>query len=148
MKSNKFYKGNILELEKIEFLQSKEENTGKENKEKNTDETNSDSKLTLKDFCNLIQLLFLFIEHSNWYLFSLSVTPHAKKASFIAFTSLTLSFLSGTITIVSFVTDIFTRTGSALSEKNSSILMSIAQIVANLVFLNIVERVNRRVNTK
>lgn len=44
-----------------------------------------------------------------------------------------------------YVTDIFYRSGSSLSEKNSSILVSITQIIANLVFLNIVERVNRKV---
>lgn len=73
-------------------------------------------------------------------------TPHAKRAFFIACTSLFLSFCSGTLVIVSYVTDIFNRTGSSLSEKDSSILISITQIVANLVLLNIVERFNRRVS--
>lgn len=73
------------------------------------------------------------------------MTPHAKRAFFISFTSLALSFLSGTLTILAYVTDIFTRTGSSLTEKNSSLLVSITQIIANLVMLNIVERFNRRV---
>lgn len=80
--------------------------------------------------------------------FFFTVTPQAKKAFFIAFTSLTLSFLSGTITIVSYVTDIFIKTGSSFSAKNSSLLVSITQITANLVLLNIVERINRRVGVK
>lgn len=82
------------------------------------------------------------IEHFRF----VTVTPQAKKAFFIAFTSLTLSFLSGTITIVSYVTDIFIKTGSSFSAKNSSLLVSITQITANLVLLNIVERINRRVS--
>lgn len=43
------------------------------------------------------------------------------------------------------MTDIFTKTGSSLSAKNSSLLVSITQIIANLVLLNIIERINRRV---
>lgn len=56
-----------------------------------------------------------------------------------------MSFFSGAFVILSYVTDIFTKTGSALSEKNSSILISITQIIANIMLLNIVERINRKV---
>lgn len=73
------------------------------------------------------------------------VSPHAKKSLFISFMVLTLNFSSCTIVILSYVTDIFTKTGSSLSPKSSSLLISITQITANLVLLNIVERVNRRV---
>lgn len=72
-------------------------------------------------------------------------TPHAKNAFFISFTSLTLSFLTGAFTIVGFATYIFKETGSSLSEKDSSILVSITLLTGNLIFLNIVERINRRV---
>lgn len=57
-----------------------------------------------------------------------------------------VSFLSGAFTIAGFVTYIFKETGSSLSEKDSSILISITLLTGNLVFLNIVERVNRRVD--
>lgn len=77
--------------------------------------------------------------------FAFTVTPQAKKAFFIAFTAFTLSFLSGTMTIVSYVTDIFVKTGSSFSAKNSSLFIAIIQISANLVVLAIVERINRRV---
>lgn len=63
----------------------------------------------------------------------------------IAFISLVLSFLSGNITISSFVTAIFAETGSTLSEANSSILIVAVQIFANLLVLNIVDRIDRRV---
>lgn len=53
--------------------------------------------------------------------------------------------MSGAFVILSYVTDIFTKTGSSLSANNSSILISVTQIIANLWFLNIVERFNRRV---
>lgn len=72
------------------------------------------------------------------------VKPQAKRAIFISFTALTLNCASGTLLILSYVTDIFTKTGSSLSTNNSSLLISIIQIVANLIFLNIVERVNRK----
>lgn len=52
--------------------------------------------------------------------------------------------LSGTLLIASFITSIFNETGSILSEKNSSILIAIIQLIANAVFLLIVEQFNRR----
>ncbi|XP_055296383.1 facilitated trehalose transporter Tret1-like [Sitodiplosis mosellana] len=123
MKSRKFYKGSIAALEKVDFIQvpnDDELENGKLNDV--TDESKTNSKLTLQDF----------------------LTPQAKKAFFIAFTAFTLSFLSGTMTIVSYVTDIFVKTGSSFSAKNSSLFIAIIQISANLVLLNFVERVNRR----
>lgn len=93
----------------------------------------------------LIRLLFVIKQLIQY---CLTVTPHAKRAFFISFVSLSLSLLSCTLVIISYVTDIFNRTGSSLSEKNSSILISITQIIANLVLLNIVERINRRVIIK
>lgn len=64
---------------------------------------------------------------------------------FIAFSLYTLCLASGSLTILSYVTDIFTKTGSSLSPKNASLLVSVTQIIGNLVFLNIVERFNRKV---
>lgn len=97
----------------------------------------------LKTSVNPIEFLECFLLKSifSTYLGS----PHARRAFFIAFTSIMLSFLTGIIILMGYVTDIFYRSGSSLTEKNSSILVSITQIIANLVLLNIVERVNRKV---
>lgn len=75
-----------------------------------------------------------------------SVTRHVIKAFLISFISLTLSFASCTLVILGYLIDIFTKTGSSLSAKDSSLLISITQILANLVLLNILERINRRVS--
>lgn len=72
-------------------------------------------------------------------------TPHAKKSLFISFTMIMLAYLTGTVTILNYITYIFKQTGSALTEKHSSVLVSITQLTGNLVFMNIVERFNRRV---
>lgn len=74
-----------------------------------------------------------------------TVTPHAKKAFLFSIAFIVLGFLSGAFVILSYVTDIFVKTGSSLTPNNSSILISVTQIIANLCFLNIVERFNRRV---
>lgn len=97
----------------------------------------------LKTFVNPIEFrkCFLLKKIVKTFLGS----PHARRAFFIAFTGIVLSFLTGIIILMGYVTDIFYRSGSSLSEKNSSILVSITQIIANLVLLNIVERVNRKV---
>lgn len=77
--------------------------------------------------------------------FTILGTPHAKKAFFISFLSLMLSFFCGTIVMIAYVTTIFSKTGSSLSEKTSSLLIAVTTLVANFVFLNIVERFNRMV---
>lgn len=106
-------------------------------------EDDDDSKLSLKDFCQLSLCIFEpFLHNINHFLL---VTPQAKRAIFISFMALTLNFASGTVVILSYVTEIFTKSGSSLSTKNSSLLVSITQITANVIFLLIVERINRRV---
>lgn len=72
-------------------------------------------------------------------------SKHARKAFFISFTSMFLSIVCGTLLILSYVTDIFSKTGSPLSANTSSLLISVTLVVGNIVFLNIVERFNRKV---
>lgn len=74
------------------------------------------------------------------------MTPQAKRAAFISFTSLFLSFICGVLVILSYVTAIFVETGSTLSAKASSFLISFTQLAANVIFLNIVDRFDRRVS--
>lgn len=99
-------------------------------------------------------------------------TRHAKTSLFISFSMVALAYLTGTVTILSYITVIFEQTGSALSEKHSSILVIVTQVwivihsencsthtqtytnsfkyyisfqlTGNLVFMNIVERFNRK----
>lgn len=52
--------------------------------------------------------------------------------------------MTGTVTILNYITVIFQETGSALTEKHSSVLVSVTQLAGNLVFMNIVERFNRK----
>ncbi|XP_055306806.1 facilitated trehalose transporter Tret1-like, partial [Sitodiplosis mosellana] len=119
IKAHKFYKGSIVALEQAEYLQKlNEENVEREN----DNEIKSNPKLCLRDF----------------------LTPQAKRAYFIAFTGFVLNYCSGTILILSYVTDIFTKTGSSLSPKQSSILISVTQITTNIIFVNLVDRFNRR----
>ncbi|XP_031623102.1 uncharacterized protein LOC116340647 [Contarinia nasturtii] len=122
IKSHRFYKGSLNELEQAKFLKQKDDKFESGSRANDGEETDSTSKIRLRDF----------------------LTTQAKRAMFISFTSLTFNFLTGSLLIISFVTDIFTKTGSPLSAKKSSLLISMTQMIANLVFLNIVERVNRR----
>lgn len=112
----------------------------------NNDEAKS--KLTISDFCEW-NCWIEFIDFTWWakkFLeFLYSGTHHAKKSYFIIICSQILLNLCGTLVIVGFITDIFKETGSILSEKDSSILIAVVQLIANLVFLSIVEQFNRRV---
>lgn len=100
-------------------------------------------------FVTISAVLSMIVKEKNSlnFIYTL-VTPHAKRAFFITFTGFTLCICSGTSMIVSYVTDIFTKTGSSISAKDASILVSVTQIVANFMFLNIVDRFNRRVCSK
>lgn len=73
------------------------------------------------------------------------MTRKAKRAMLISFMSLFLSFIGGVPVIFGYVTAIFNRTGSSMSEKDSSLLISFVLLSANIVVLNIVDRFNRRV---
>ncbi|XP_031623912.1 facilitated trehalose transporter Tret1-like [Contarinia nasturtii] len=121
-KARKFYRGSIAVVESADFFQKSQNEIEKGKLIKNVENDDLDSKVTLRDF----------------------LTPQARRSIFISFTALTLNFASGTVVILSYVTDIFEKTGSSMSAKNSSLLVSITQIIANLIFLSIVERINRR----
>lgn len=73
-------------------------------------------------------------------------TPQAKKAYFIAFTAYILCFFSGLFVFLGYVADIFSKTGSLLSVKNASLLVSITTLLGNLTCSAIVEKFNRRVS--
>lgn len=78
----------------------------------------------------------------SWNIFKVNLR---KEPFFIAFTSVMLSLLCSTYTITGYVTDIFNKTGSSFTEKNSSILIAVITLLTNLLFLYIVERLNRKV---
>ncbi|XP_031622939.1 facilitated trehalose transporter Tret1-like [Contarinia nasturtii] len=119
-RSCRFYKGNICTLENVQFL-PKHECIDAEYEQTKVHTNKDDSKLTFHDF----------------------LTPKAKRSIFIAFVSLVISFLSCATVMLSYITNIFEKTGSPFSSKYSSFLISLVQLFANIIFLNIVERFKR-----
>ncbi|XP_031623613.1 facilitated trehalose transporter Tret1-like [Contarinia nasturtii] len=127
LKAHTFYKGSTVNThipEHDEFIPKMKNETVEKGKleEMANNQNMENSTLSLGDFC----------------------TPQARKTFSIAFTILLLSITSGTWTMLAYVTDIFEKTGSSLSSKNSSLLISITQIFANVLLLNVIERINRR----
>ena len=118
MKSHKFYKGDIItDAASVGFLSKSAVEKGlNEPKNQNNQESLS-----------VWQRMFA-----------------AKKAFFITYAFLVLN--SALWMCPMFVTLIFSKTGSTLSEKNSSLIVSITMLITNLVFLNCVERFNRKVS--
>lgn len=112
--------------------------------------SNHPNQIQKQHFKTFVCYFLCSFHHHLFYniLYGYLVTPQAKRAIFISLTSLTLSFASGTVIILCYVTDIFAKSGSSLPTKHSSLLVSITQITANLIFLNTVERINRRVCIK
>lgn len=130
-------------LEKSEFIPVSQNERDDKTVEKSHENDNDDySALTFKDFC----MYEKFVEFVNQFIYSKMFlgTPHAKKAFLITIPSLFLSLFTGVLVIPSFATFIFNETGSSLSENDSTILVSIITLAANLVTLNIIERFNRR----
>lgn len=126
IKSRKFYKGEeTKESEAIEFLP---EYPNDQSSKKNATNDEASTKTTAVN--------------STWKHFK---SPHAKKAFFVSFASMNIGFFCGIWFMATYVTDIFDKTGSTFSPKNSSLLISIVTLFTNLVFLNIVERFNRKV---
>ncbi|XP_055296384.1 facilitated trehalose transporter Tret1-like [Sitodiplosis mosellana] len=117
IKSCKFYKGKVDKLERIGFTSN---HPCVEAATKTIDEED-DEQLTLQDF----------------------LSPKAKKAICVAFLSLLLSFLSCATVTFNYVERIFERTVSS-NTKDYSLGISIVQLVANVIFLTIVERFKRR----
>lgn len=154
--SLRFYKGieaphdKPINSDPIALIESVDKNEEKlKNSTDDHDENDLNSPLTFKDFCKYYIAIgccgrrCLF----NCY-FNLILrvgTPHAKKSLAIAVVMEFLAYISGTLTMISFITWIFNETGSYLSEKDSSILVSITQLTANGLFISIVDRFNRRV---
>lgn len=128
IKARKFYKGEqTKEPETAEFLP---EYLNDQNRPTNI---NSDSDNPSTKKTDLI---------STWKHFK---SPHAKKAFFVSFASMNIGFFCGIWFMATYVTDIFDKTGSTFSPKNSSILISIVTLFTNLLFSSIVERFNRKV---
>lgn len=124
--SRKFYKGSSIHPENVEFIP-------KSTKKQLERETIYGDESESSFFERLTPILKSF------------GSRHAIKAFSISFTVIIFGYLCGSVTIIVYITDIFSITGSPLSEKNSSILISITTLIGNLVLLNIVERFNRRV---
>lgn len=74
-----------------------------------------------------------------------SVTPQAKTAFSISISLTAMYILCGTVVLIDYSAEIFARTGSSISPKSSSILISVAKLTGNLIFLAIVEKFSRKV---
>lgn len=162
MKSLKYYKGSVSTLENAEFLpkplKADDETENAKNENGNSvncrvengspDAVEPDVlKLTVKDFCNPSLFIYYFVNRIYFQTTVLRlVTPQAKKALLLSFSAIFVSCMSGVYVMASYVTDIFTKTGSPMSVNNSALLMIVIQIFGNLIFLNIVDRINRRVS--
>lgn len=73
------------------------------------------------------------------------VTPQAKAAFFISISLTAMYILCGTVVLIDFSAEIFVRTESSISPKSSSLLVSVAKLAGNLIFLVIVEKFHRKV---
>lgn len=132
----KFYKGNHTDYENGEFLaQIFQPNENVEDRIPSLVDANINHDRENKR--SIRERIFCIMEHFQ--------SQPAKRAFFIAFTSVMLSLLCSTYTITGYVTDIFNKTGSSFTEKNSSILIAVITLLTNLLFLYIVERLNRKV---
>lgn len=129
----KFYKGSRANLENDVFVaQTLPLNENIENRMQIAVDGNADGNKQESIRARLICTMKLF------------QSQHAKKAFFISFTSVMLSLLCSTYSITGYVTDIFNKTGSILTEKQSSILIAVITLCTNVFFLCIVERINRK----
>lgn len=76
--------------------------------------------------------------------FILSANRRARKAIFIAFSLIFLYPLQGMSIMTNYVTEIFASTNPNISPLYASTLITTIVIIANLVFLNVVDRAGRR----
>lgn len=114
----------------------------------NEDDSIETAKLTLKDFCKnessrQVGLQQNLVKISVFIPFS--VTPQAKTAFFISISLTAMYIISGTAVLMDFSAEIFARTGSSISSKSSSLLVSVTKLTGNLIFLVVVEKLRRKV---
>lgn len=76
--------------------------------------------------------------------FSFAANPRARKAIFITFTLMCLRPLQGIGILGSYVTDVLATTNPNESPLHASTVITTIVIVANLVFMNVVDRAGRR----
>lgn len=76
--------------------------------------------------------------------FLILATRQAKKAYLICFVTYALSFLAGVNVMRDFVSEVFQQTDSAISIKNSSLVISSVAFVGNVLCVMIIERFSRK----
>lgn len=76
--------------------------------------------------------------------FVLLANRRARKAIFIAFSLIFLYPFQGLPIMTNYVTEIFASTNPNVSPLYASTLITMIMIIANLVFLNVVDRAGRR----
>lgn len=87
--------------------------------------------------------MHFFLDISHRYV-CLLANRSARKAIFLAFALVFLSSLQGGIVLATYVPEIFASTNTNISALNSSSIITMIVIIANLIFLNVVDRAGRR----
>lgn len=77
-------------------------------------------------------------------IFHISANRRARKAMFIAFSCMALNAMQGFIILVTYVTEIFTSSNPNVSPIDASIVITTLLIIANLIFMNSIDRAGRR----
>lgn len=129
-RANNFFKGIDLEL-------------SDQNKISNIPEN---AKLTLNDFSKVFRsnVDFLCSYISAEYYFYSVANRRARKAIFISFSLVFLYGLQGTSILSSYITEIFSSTNSNMSSLTASMIIALMLIMANSIYMNVVDRVGRR----
>lgn len=81
---------------------------------------------------------------SIYYYLRITANHRARKAMFIAFSSMALNSLQGFTILQNYVTEIFASSNPAISPIDSSIVITTIFIISNLIFMNLVDRAGRR----
>lgn len=84
--------------------------------------------------------------HAFGFIFNCSDRTSQTFHIIIIYIPVKSGYICGALVINSYVTAIFAETGSRLSEKITSLLIPFVQLTANVIFANIVERFNWKVN--
>lgn len=85
---------------------------------------------------------FLVLIHNSRII---PANPRARRAISISFSLVSLYALQGTAVLSRYITEIFTNTtDTTVSPLFASVMSTVVFIVANLIYMNVVDRINRR----
>lgn len=115
--------------------------------EKKSSET--ESGLSFDDFCKRSQCpkeTKINSKFFHFYFFFFSVgTRASRKAVFIAIVLIILPQFCGCYLLLSYTAQFFKEAGSTLTPVQSSVIITIVQLVANLVTISLIDRLGRKI---